>query len=73
MSELQIARVFTDKIEAELAKGMLESEGIESFISGDDAGGMRPDLLAGLGGAKLLVKEADLHKALEILSAYFDN
>ncbi len=60
-------KTYTNKAEAELAKGLLEKNGIKAMVSVDDCGGMRPDLLWGTGGAKLLVREEDVEKALDKL------
>jgi hypothetical protein len=64
-----IVRTFINEFEAERAKGILEEEGIESYISSDNVGGMEPPLQL-IQGIKLLVLEADLKKAKEILDAY---
>jgi hypothetical protein len=58
---------FPNRIDAEVAQGALESEGIESMVSADDAGGMRPSLW--MSGVRLLVREPDAARALEILNA----
>jgi hypothetical protein len=50
-----------------MEKNFLESEGIDAILSADDAGGMRPDLLWGTGGVRLLVRKEDTVKALQIL------
>ena len=63
-------KTYIHKAEAELAKGLLEKNGIKAMVSVDDCGGMRPDLLWGTGGAKLLVKEEDVKKALDKLKEY---
>ena len=73
MDKLEIVRVFNDRMSAEMAKNILESHGIESMISGDDAGGMRPDILVVMGGAKLMVLSGDLGNAAEILDAHFND
>ena len=65
--KLVCIKTYTNRIGAEIAKGFLEKNGIKAMVSADDAGGMRPDLLWGTGGAKLLVKEEDTKKALDKL------
>ena len=55
-----------NKIEAELAQGALEAVGIESMVSADDAGGVQPGLW--MSGVKLVVRESDAVRALEILN-----
>lgn len=66
-----VVKTFLSEFEAEIAKGMLEEEGIECYVSSDDTGGMRPHLQLTL-GVRLIVMEKDLQRALEILDAYND-
>ena len=66
MADLICIKNYNNRTEAELVKGLLESSGIESIVSADDCGGMRPHLLLGT-SARLLVKEEDAQKALEVL------
>ena len=68
MSEVKTVRIFDYRYEAEMAQGLLLEQGIESMISADDCGGQ----LMGLttlrkGGIKLLVKEEETEKAIEVL------
>lgn len=67
MSELVCVKTYNNRLDAELDKSFLDSEGIQAMISADDAGGLRPDLLWATGGVRLLVKEEDAEKALSIL------
>ena len=64
--ELMVAHVFAYRHEAELARGMLEAEGIEAMIEADDCGGQRPLMGANV-GVKLLVRRADEKKAKNLL------
>ncbi len=64
-----IIKTFTNKFEAERAKGILEEEGIECLVSSDDVGGMGPPQQL-IQGIKLLVLEEDVKRAKEILDAY---
>jgi hypothetical protein len=66
-----VAKTFPNEFEAERAKGILEENGIESFVQRDDAGGMEPPLQL-TEGVKLIVLEEDLQRAKEILEAYDD-
>lgn len=66
MPDLVCIKTFLNRYEADLAKGFLESEGIEAFVSADDAGGMRPHL-AFTGGVRLMVKNEEAEAALQIL------
>ena len=66
-SELVAVATFLNKIEAELAQSALEAADIESMVSADDAGGMRPHFW--MSGVKLLVRSEDVTRAVEALSA----
>jgi len=67
----RVARIdrFTSRIEADLARGLLESAGIAAWVSADDAGGNNPALPFGIGGTVVVVAEDDLADALAILDA----
>ena len=67
MPDIVCVKSCNTRLEAELDKSLLDSHGIESMISADDAGGMRPDLLWAAGGVRLLVKQEDAQKALKLL------
>jgi hypothetical protein len=64
--DLVAVRTFLNHIDADLAKSALEAAGIASAISADDAGGTRPHLWVGA-GVRLLVRQADLERAVEVL------
>jgi len=55
-------------MEAEMARGLLESFGIPSYVISDDAGGAYPFQLSP-GGAQLLVTLADQPTVQKLLSA----
>lgn len=59
---------FNSDHEAELARGVLQSEGIEAYISKDDCGGMPPHLQA-ITGVHLKVKLEDEIRAKEVLDS----
>jgi predicted Fe-Mo cluster-binding NifX family protein len=63
-----ILETFPNRIEAEMAAGLLESEGIEVMIMADDAGGAYP-MLQFIRGVKLMVAPEDKARAQEILAA----
>jgi predicted RNA-binding Zn-ribbon protein involved in translation (DUF1610 family) len=65
-TELVVVGTFLNQIEADMAKGALEAADIESMISADDAGGLRPHLW--MGGVRLLVRAEDAERAVEILN-----
>ncbi|HVH10617.1 MAG TPA: hypothetical protein VM736_12550 [Gemmatimonadales bacterium] len=68
MGELVCIRTFPSRLEAELAKGLLEARGISAMVSMDDAGGMRPEM-AFIKGASLFVEPQVAERALELLPA----
>lgn len=67
MPDLVCIKTCNNRIEAEMDKSLLESEGIQAMVSADDAGGLRPDLLWATGGVRLLVKQEDAERASELL------
>jgi hypothetical protein len=68
MNNIVIAKTFHTRMEAEVAKGFLEANNIQSVISADDDGGTAPfPLQPTYTGVKLLVKEADLLTARQLL------
>ena len=66
MERLKNLKTFNIRIEAEIAKSFLESQGIRSYIFSDDAGSMVPsqDFITGV---KLMVNKEDFKKTKEIL------
>ncbi|HMD17493.1 MAG TPA: DUF2007 domain-containing protein [Terriglobales bacterium] len=60
-AELVVVGTFLNKVEAEIAQGALEAAEIESIVSADDAGGLRPSLW--MGGVRLLVRAEDAERA----------
>ncbi len=68
MSDLKILKIFGSRIEAEIAKGFLQSNDINSAIISDDAGSMYPaqDIVCGV---RLMVGEKDFLNAKELLDA----
>jgi predicted Fe-Mo cluster-binding NifX family protein len=63
-----VLETFPNRIEAEMAAGLLESEGIEAMVMADDAGGAYP-MLQFIRGVKLMVAPEDKARAQEILAA----
>jgi hypothetical protein len=63
--ELVVVATFLNRFEADVAQGALEAAGIESLLSADDAGGIRPSLW--LSGVRLLVRAGDAKRAADIL------
>lgn len=70
MSNTICIKTYQFRYEAESAVGILASNGISAFVSGDDYGGAGPHILQATGGAKLMVLEGDTENALEILDEY---
>jgi hypothetical protein len=66
-----VLETFSSRIEAEMAQGILESEGIEVVVMADDAGGAYP-MLQFVRGVRLLVAAEDEARAKEILAAMAD-
>ena len=57
-------RTFASRTQAEVIKSVLAARGIQSFVIGDDAGGMYPPLLKGI---CLYVSAKDKNRATAIL------
>jgi hypothetical protein len=64
--ELVVVGTFLNQIEADIAQGALEAANIESMISADDAGGVRPHLW--MSGVRLLVRAEDAEEATKVLN-----
>jgi Putative prokaryotic signal transducing protein len=64
---LVVIRAFGDEIEANIAKSMLDSAGIESMFSRDNCGGLEPQLSL-MQGIKLVVRKEDAEQAEAILA-----
>jgi Putative prokaryotic signal transducing protein len=59
---------YDNEIDAEIAKGHLESSGIKALIIKDDGGGMLPSM-QNTEGVQLVVTESQSEKAKKILQA----
>ena len=59
--------MYLSEFEAEMAKMKLELNGIESFITKDDCGGMQPYLQA-LTGVRLMVRATDAKLANKLVT-----
>src|SRR5215467_138216 len=66
-SALVVVQAFGTEVEANLAKSMLESAGIDATIQADRAGGMRDHLAWSGLGFKVLVREEESAKARDVL------
>jgi hypothetical protein len=67
-TQLTTVETYGSEIEAELARGLLETAGITAFVFKDDGGGMVPSMQRWT-GVRLLVTQADAAAAREILGA----
>ncbi len=61
-----VLETFPNRIAAEMAAGLLESEGVEAMVVADDAGGAYPSLQF-IRGVRLMVYREDEARAREIL------
>jgi putative signal transducing protein len=71
-AELIVVKSCGNRLEAELAKGLLESVGIESMIQADTAGGMREHLAWSGAGFRILVRAEDATAARDALAPSTD-
>jgi hypothetical protein len=65
--QLFVIRTFQNDMEARLAEAVLDANGIDSSIIGDNAAGLLPYLNA-MHPIRLVVKESDVEAALALLS-----
>lgn len=61
-----VLKIFTTEIDANMARDVLQDEGVKAFVSKDDGGGMEPHLQLTL-GVRLLVDRDDADRARKIL------
>ncbi len=66
-SNLVVVQAFATQIDADIAKSVLESAGIDAMIQADRAGGMRDHLAWSGFGFKVLVRDEDAAEAQEVL------
>ena len=64
-------KIFSSRAEAELAKSVLESEGLWAFVAADDQGGLSPGLSFS-NGVKLMVQPEELEKAQKLFQTLED-
>ena len=67
-SDLVVVEEFTNVVQAEVFRAMLNASGIDAIVVKDDAGGMAPALQIFV-GVQLMVRAEDLDVAREILEA----
>jgi hypothetical protein len=68
LDDAVILETFPNRIAAEMAAGLLESEGIETLVRADDAGGAYP-MLQFIRGVRLYVAKEDEFRARQVLAA----
>ena len=68
LEDTVVLETFPNRIVAEMAAGLLESEGIEALVLADDAGGAYP-MLQFIRGVRLMVAKEDEAQAREVLAA----
>jgi len=66
MEKLIILKEFLQRHEAEMAKGLLEENGIDCVLETDDCGGLRAGMTFG-SAIKLKVSSSDLEKAKDVV------
>jgi len=64
--EVVVLKVFTNELDAAMARDVLQDEGVTAFVFKDDSGGMEPHLQR-TNGVSLMVNAADVRRAHEIL------
>jgi hypothetical protein len=69
MSDMICVKTFDRRFEAEIAKSLLEENGIQALVAVDDAGGIWPDLGYTTGGARLCVMEEHTDEAIALLQS----
>ena len=66
MNSFITLHTFSSRLEAEIAKGLLEANGIKALVSADDAGGNYP--LTMTSGVELIINSRNLVKAKKLLA-----
>ena len=66
----EVVEVVNDTIQAELLRGLLESQGIEAIISKEGAGHALGLTIGMMGESQLLVRSGNKQAALKILEEY---
>jgi hypothetical protein len=65
--DLVVARTFSSRPEADLARSALAAAGIDAMVRADSAGDMRPAIAWGADGFQVIVRAEDVEAAREIL------
>ena len=65
--EFRLLKTFVNPVNANITKGLLESNGIEAFIFDENTLSIDPILTTALGGIRLMVCSSDYENALAII------
>ena len=69
MKNSVVIETFSSRLEAEVAKGLLDANNIQAAVIADDAGGMYPSLAGTAEGVLLLVDKKDAENAKKLLKS----
>jgi hypothetical protein len=58
---------FSSRADADLARTVLQDAGIPAYVSGDDAGGLHPEIPYGIGGTAVIVPDDRYAEAISVL------
>jgi Putative prokaryotic signal transducing protein len=67
MSDFIVINAYTNYVEAHIARGVLEEEGIESWLKDENTVTIDPILTNAIGGIKLMVESSQAQRAVDIL------
>jgi hypothetical protein len=65
-NDIAVIKIFSNEMDAEMARQMLDNAGIKAFVFKDDAGGMEPYLQM-TNGVRLIVGQGDAERASKIV------
>jgi Putative prokaryotic signal transducing protein len=65
--DLVVARTFSSRPEADLARSALDAAGIDAMVRADSGGDMRPSIAWAGDGFQVIVRAEDVEAAREIL------
>jgi len=65
--DLKLVKSYNRELEAEMAKELLENEGIRAMVVADDCAGLYPQFQSQSKGVRLLVAPEDLEQARQLL------
>ncbi|HPN59367.1 MAG TPA: DUF2007 domain-containing protein [Chitinophagaceae bacterium] len=67
MSDFTVINAYNNYVEAHIARGVLEEEGIESWLKDENTVTIDPILTNAVGGIKLMVESTQAQRAVDIL------